>query len=73
MVFDEQSAGLWLVTSTVSFLADALVIHVIGILLFSTLEFLLLVSIGLDNSTLPRPVKSSAGYLFSLAKSHFLR
>jgi hypothetical protein len=66
MMFDQQSAGLWLVTSTAAFFVDALVYHVLGILIRSTVQFLMLIAIGLDNSTLPRPVGSTMDILKQL-------
>jgi len=54
VVFDPSTSKLWIISSIIAFLLDALVYHSVALALKASAQFLMLVALGTDNSTLPR-------------------
>ena len=54
VVFDTTTCKLWIMSSMIAFLLDALVYHSVALALKASAQFLMLVALGTDNSTLPR-------------------
>ena len=53
-MFDVYTCKLWIISSMIAFLLDALVYHSVALALKASAQFLVLVALGTDNSTLPK-------------------